>query len=386
MSSPSLTNKLKWNLPWMVRYPAERTRSFLGKTAFEKKHVIFTIADHFEPSWSNDGLLPLSQQKRVLDNYYELAQRTGDRLKDSNGVKFGHTFFYPAEQYDRGLMDTIAQMQAEGLGEVEIHLHHGVDEPDSPENLERQLLEFRDALAEDHKCLSRFDGEGDPKYAFVHGNLALANSAGGRNCGVDEEMKILADTGCYVDMTLASAPDRSQVPMINQIYECGNPLDEPVPHRSGRQLEVNGPAPELPIIFTGPLVLNWTRRVKGVPIPRLDDGALVYNQPMDLARLRRWLNANITVKGRSDWIFVKLYCHSFFENDFDATIGNEAVEFFSRVMDHGQESGNFDVHFASAREATNMVFAAIDGKVGNPHDFRDYKLLSIMNEGAIAGT
>ena len=38
-------------------------------------------------------------------------------------------------------------------------------------------------------------------YAFVHGNFALANSAGGRYCGVDEEMQILAETGCYADMT-----------------------------------------------------------------------------------------------------------------------------------------------------------------------------------------
>ena len=50
-------------------------------------------------------------------------------------------------------------MQAEGLGEVEIHLHHGVEKPDTAENLRKVLIEFRDCLAEEHKCLSRFDGE-----------------------------------------------------------------------------------------------------------------------------------------------------------------------------------------------------------------------------------
>ena len=46
-------------------------------------------------------------------------------------------------------------------------------------------------LSQRHGCLSRWDGKGEPRYAFVHGNWALANSAGGRFCGVDSEMQIL---------------------------------------------------------------------------------------------------------------------------------------------------------------------------------------------------
>lgn len=126
------------------------------------------------------------------------------------------------------MLDLIGEMQAEGLGETEVHLHHGVDAPDTAENLRRTLVDFRDTLAERHGMLSRVNGTGDPMYAFVHGNLALANSSGGRFCGVDNELEILRDTGCYADMTLPSAPERSQVPMINQIYECGLPLNEPV--------------------------------------------------------------------------------------------------------------------------------------------------------------
>jgi hypothetical protein len=75
-------------------------------------------------------------------------------------------------------------MQAEGLGETEIHLHHGVEKPDTAENLRKTLIDFRDRLAEEHHCLSRMDGAGDPMYAFVHGNNALGNSASGKFCGV----------------------------------------------------------------------------------------------------------------------------------------------------------------------------------------------------------
>jgi hypothetical protein len=378
--------KLKWNLPWLARYPFARAKSFLERNAFEKKHVIFTVANHFEPSWSANGLLDLDTQRRRLDDYCELARKTGEAVRDADGTKFRHTNFYPGEQYDFRILETLAAMQKEGLGETEIHLHHGVEKPDTAENLRKSLVGFRDCLAEEHKLLSRFAGDTQPKYAFVHGNLALANSCGGRFCGVDEEMQILNETGCYADMTLPSAPDESQVPMLNQIYECGLPLAEKAPHRRGRAVEVFGNQPQLPLIFTGPLVFNWTRRVKGFPVPRLDDGALVSNQPMDFARLNRWLSANVTVKGRSDWIFVKLYCHGFFDRDQAACIGEDAKKFFSDIIENGESSGNYKVYFASAREAFNMVSAAIDGKKGNPGEFRDYRLRTIMSEKAIKKT
>jgi len=374
----TLVTKLKWNLPWLVRYPFERLANRLQQNAFEKKHIIFTVANHFEPSWSANGLLGLDDQLRRLDEWHEMARRTGDALRDADGTKFRHTNFYPAEQYYPEILAKMAALQAEGLGETEIHLHHGVEQPDTAENLRKVLTEFRDCLAEEHRLLSRFDGTGEPKYAFVHGNLALANSCNDRCCGVDDEMQILFETGCYADMTLASAPDESQVPMLNKIYECGHPLTERAPHRRGRSLEAGRNHLQLPMIFTGPLVFNWTRAVKGIPVPRLEDGALVYNQPMDLARFNRWKNANITVKGRTDWVFVKLYCHGFFDYDQSACIGDDARAFFGKIIENGEKSGDYKVYFASAREAANMVFAAVDGQKGTPDEFRDYRLQTIM--------
>jgi hypothetical protein len=281
----------------------------------------------------------------------------------------------------------MAAMQAEGLGDVEIHLHHGLEKPDTAENLRKTLIEFRDILAEEHKCLSRFDGAGSPVYAFVHGNLALGNSAGGKLCGVDEELQILAETGCYADFTLPSAPDETQVPIINQIYEIGLPLHEKMAHRRGRRIGVslkNGIEPQLPLIFTGPLVFNWTRRVKGLPVPRIDDGVLAANQPLDLARFGRWMNANITVKGRSDWVFIKLYCHGFFDYDQSACIGEDSRRFFSEVIENGEKTSGYKVHFATAREVFNMATAAMNGAAGDPNDYRNYRLQAIMDENAAA--
>ncbi|MEP6741365.1 MAG: hypothetical protein ABJB61_02620 [bacterium] len=54
---------------------------------------------------------------------------------------------------------------------------------------------------------------------------------------------------------------------------------------------------------------------------------------------------------------------------------NEALEL-------GARTGDFKIHFASAREAFNMVMAALDGHGGEPGLYRDYRLRQIMKEGS----
>ena len=159
-----------------------------------------------------------------------------DRWRDHDGRPFAHTYFYPAEQYDEGLLDQLADHCHAGWGEVEVHLHHGIPQPDTADNTRHVLSEFRDQLALRHRCLSMEEGSDQPRYAFVHGNFALANSADGYGCGVDSEMKILAETGCYADFTLPTgAGHPAQTAKINSVYECALPLEQTAPSSEGNR-------------------------------------------------------------------------------------------------------------------------------------------------------
>ena len=380
VGSPGTFTKLAQSLPWLLRYPlwraAERVRRLTETSG--PQHLIFVVANHFEPGDDlRSVVLDLPTQQARLEDWCKQASAIGAAVRDHDGTPFRHTNFYPAEQYHRPLLERMAELQAAGLGEVEIHLHHGVDQPDTAENARRTLVNFRDLIAEEHKCLSRMSDDGPPMYAFVHGNWALANSARGSCCGVDSEMQILAETGCYADLTLPSAPDVSQVSRINAIYQCGHPLDERAPHRSGPSLRI-GDRPTLPLIFAGPLVFDWGRRKAGLPVPRIDNGALTGNYPLNLARLDRWRNAHIGVLGRPEWIFIKLYCHGFFPADQPAVIGHEMRRFLLEVLELAERTGQFKLHFATAREMFNMAMAAIEGREGEPGLYRDYKLRQIM--------
>ena len=339
-------------------------------------HLVIALADHFEPSivpGAPRAYASFAEQERRVEWWCSEYPKTVEAWRDADGRPLRHTYFYPAEQYGKALIDRLAEHCRAGWGEIEIHLHHGVEAADTAENTRRVLLEFRDALAE-HGCLSRWNGQGAPCYAFVHGNWALANSDAGRNCGVDDEMQILAETGCYADLTLPSAPHPTQVRKINALYECALPLDRRAPHRRGRDLRQGHTPRRFPLIIQGPLGLDFARRVWGWPVPCIDAGALTTLHPPTIHRLQLWRRSAITVKDRPDWIFIKLHCHGMDPRDEAAMLGSPMQRFLFELTAEANASSGYRVHFVTAREMVNIILAACDGRDGNPGDYREYRL------------
>ncbi len=339
-----------------------------------KVHLIVAIADHFEPSsipGDYAGYAPRDVQEKRLEAWCTQYPRNFESFRDSDGFPLTHTYFYPAEQYDRDLVEQLAGLCHAGWGEVEVHLHHGVTEAATAETTRNQILSFRDTLARKHGCLSYRDGDPTPRYVFVHGNFALANSAGGFGCGVDSEMQLLADTGCYADMTYpTSAFHPAQISKLNSLYECALPLGERAPQRRGRELKAGRPVSTLPIIVQGPWMLDFDRTSRN-GIGRIEDGALTKWNPPSLRRLELWKQAAITVAGRPDWVFIKLDTHGMDPTDTDTVLG-ERMQLFLQEFIAGATDRQEILHFVSAREMVNMLLAACDGRDGNPGEYRDY--------------
>jgi hypothetical protein len=339
-------------------------------------HLIVALADHFEPAIvPENGQLraPCAEQERRVEHWCAEYPRAVDSWRDHEGRPLVHTYFYPAEQYDRGLVDRLAAHCRRGWGEIEIHLHHGVDAPDTAENTLRHLTRFRDALVLHHGSLCFMDGSGQPRYAFVHGNFALANSAGGAACGVDVEMQILADTGCYADFTMpAAAFHPAQIAKVNSLYECGLPLSSQAPHRKGRALAV-GRAPRIfPLNVQGPLMIDFDRHARN-GLGRFENAALTGANPPDLRRLELWKKAAISVQHRPDWVFIKLHTHSMDSTQREAVMGAPMQRFLSEFVGGAQDRREV-IHFVTAREMVNIILAACDGREGNPGEYRDYRL------------
>jgi len=337
-------------------------------------HLVLAVADHFEPAIDirdGDARVPQGEQERRLAIWCGEYPRAVSAWRDHDGCPFVHTYFYPAEQYDRPLIERLAEHCQRGWGEIEIHLHHGTKKPDNAQNIRRVLEQFRDTLAYRHNCLS-FEEESDlPRYAFVHGNFALANSVTGRNCGVDSEMQVLAETGCYADMTLPTAPGHAaQTSKINALYECALPLTQRAPHRQGRDLVRGNPPRIMPLMIQGPLLPDFSDLPRRI---RIENGSITSANPLSIHRLQLWKRAAITVKGRPDWLFIKLHCHSMDPTQTEAVRGEAMKRFLQQLVEGANERREI-LHFVTAREMANIVLAACDGREGNPGHYRSYRL------------
>jgi hypothetical protein len=390
-SGISLRQKLSYAGRWLPGYFWQR---LWRKRPPNRVHLVLALADHFEPAIveativakDGAGRAPWAEQERRLERWCREYPKVFGEYRDADGRPFVHTYFYPAEQYDRSHVARLAEHCHAGWGEIEIHLHHGVGTPDTAENTRRQLVEFRDQLADEHGCLSYAGGSGQPRYAFVHGNFALANSNRGRGCGVDSEMQILAETGCYADMTLPTAPFHwAQTGKVNAIYECGLPLGERAPHRRGKNL-ARGRAEQsfpirFPVIVQGPLMLDFQAPGRRWGI---DNSALTGPNPASLRRLENWKRAAISVEGQPHWVFIKLHCHGMDPRHDVAMLGAPMQQFLRKMIDGAGARGE-TLHFVSAREMVNIMLAARDGREGNPGDYRDYLLKRERPSAANAG-
>ncbi len=339
----------------------------------ESVHVLLCIADHFEPKWGN---APANVAARRVDDWVEAYPRLFAGFRDSDGRPPQHSFFYPAEEYEPSYLESLAELCRSGFGEVEVHLHH---HNDTSANLRRTLTEFKETLSDRHGLLSRRRDSGDVAYGFIHGNWALDNShPDGRYCGVNDELDILRETGCYADFTMPSAPDRCQTRTINRIYHAKDDPQRPRSHDRGQEVG-SASAPEASLMMIqGPLFLDWSRR-KWAILPRLETGCLQGNQAPSTARLDNWLRARVQIRSRPDWYFVKLHTHGTQGPIRDVLLGDPTVQFHQALAERMASDPLFHVHYVTAREMYNLARAAETGFAGTVAEARDFELLPISS-------
>ncbi len=361
------------------------TAAVLARTLFQRRakvdgetHLLLAIADHFEPR--SGGVSREAARARVarwVDDY----PRRFSSVRDADGKPPRHTFFTPIEEYDAEHLDALAGLCRQGFGEVEVHLHHDGDTADS---LRVMLSEAVRTLADRHGLLARRRDNGAPAYAFVHGNWALNNArADGRWCGVNDEIRVLVETGCYADFTFPSAPSETQPPTVNQIYYAKSGHCRPRGHDHGQRVGEGEMPPGSLMLIPGPLGLDWGRRKWGI-LPRLENACVQASQPANAARVPLWLKAGVRVPSRPDWFFVKLHAHGATEYDASCLLGEPMQAFHRDLARLSVENPRFHIHYVTAREMYNLAKAAEAGWRGTVAEARDFALVSECGEPVAA--
>jgi hypothetical protein len=331
-------------------------------------HVLFCFVDHFEPMWRKADL---ATQRARVDRWCRDYRALASRHRDADGRPPQHGFFYPEEEYLPEHLEKIAALCADGFGEIEIHLHH---DNDTEENFRRSIARFCETLHERHGALSADPADGQLKFAFIHGNWCLDNSrADGRWCGINNELVLLRELGCYADFTLPSAPSDTQTSTINSIYYATDDPLRPKSHDRGTNVRVGGRAEGDLMIVQGPLGLNWKERRLGI-MPRIENADVRRGCPPTPARVDAWVRAGIHVEGRPEWVVVKVHTHGTQETDMDTLLGDAADAMHTYLETRYNDGRDYVLHYVTSREVYNIIKAAESGRSGNPHDYRDFVL------------
>jgi hypothetical protein len=272
---------------------------------------------------------------------------------DASGRKPCYSFFYPEEEYHRELLEPLAEMTRQGIGDVEVHIHHDRETADA---FVRKIREFCRRLRGDHGLLNDHDGK--MVFGFIHGNWALDNShPAGVDCGLTGEIALLRDLGCYADFTMPSLPSPTQGSIINQIYWCTGTPGRTKAFDRGVEATVNGGSQGDLLMITGPVGLRFAGRL----FPRVEMGEIAANDPPTEYRVRRWLSLAPRIDGD---IFVKLYTHGAREDNADALLGTPGhpggLERMFGWLHQVAAEQQLEVHWASAYQ----MFTAVEALTG----------------------
>jgi len=329
-----------WLLPWLQ----DRMRKAVRRS--KPKRVWVAITDHFEPL-GKDGSLEtaLGRVAQWRDKWPRIADIAP---RDASGQRPQYSFFYPQEEYRRELLDGIAEIVRLGVGDVEVHLHH---DNEQRESFIQKITEFCRRLTDDHGLLRQQDGR--TVFGFIHGNWALDNSRpDGKWCGLNGEIALLRDLGCYADFTMPSLPSATQGRVVNQIYWCTNNADNrPKSFDRGIEATVGGGRQGDLLMITGPLGLRFGGRL----LPRLETGEIAgYDLPTP-SRVRQWFDLAPTI---GDDLFLKLYTHGAPERNLEPLLDIGLSQLFRWLAEEADRRG-IEIHWVTAWQLYKAADALI---------------------------
>jgi hypothetical protein len=321
------------------------------KVPDREKHLIFIMVDHYEPGKGADGV---KRNNSWLKKFSKIA----DKHFDSHGNRFRYTWFYPYDHHNERILISLCKMAFDGYGEVELHWHHPPATNETfPAMLGEAILWFQQYGA---LVSSKFPYE--TNFAYVAGNWSLDDCD--RNSGVKNELETLFRNGCFADFTFSTIGTTCQPRKINSIYYAIDDSEKSKSYDDGDDVTVGKNKKMGLMIFQGPIAFDWKKA-------GLEYGAVEAFAIPNRRRINLWIHANIHVKGRPEWVFVKVHSHGC---QSSSVILNGYLDIMLTWLEEMCKEKKIWLHYMTAREAYNVVKAAEDGRKGNPEKYRDYKV------------
>lgn len=348
--------------PWIWSYSREQIFPAKDQPVTGPRHIMFTFADHFEP-----------HDQTAMERWMESYPKAASRHVDKDGRRPQHTwfwFFSESEEEEKfHFLKQLSELVFQGLGEVELHLHHFND------NEEAFIQKMKAMIQISQQTGAMVTAEEFPRtaFGFIHGLWSLDNSRGIGACGVNNELILLRRLGCYADFTHASW-GAMHPRIVNRLYYAVDDPNLPKSYDRGGAMRIGEPGVGDLLIFEGPSVVRFNSMR-----PSYDHGDVTHVDLPTPERVDSWIKTNIHVQGRPEWIFVKIFTHGAVEEDHEAVLGEWFDKMHSYLEKRYNDGRNYVLHYVTAREAYNIAKAAEAGESGNPNDYRDFLIRPYVN-------
>ncbi|MCK5097005.1 MAG: hypothetical protein KAR45_02825 [Desulfobacteraceae bacterium] len=344
---------------------------FLKQLSFKEKpdqnkpiHLFLCIVDHFEPFNGNVDYKTALERVKVWKRKYP---QFADQHRDIDGKPVQHTWFYPPH-LDHRLLPYLVELCQEGYGDIEMHLHHNHMKPfpDTSKTLKDKILKCID----DYGKFGIFrQSDGFSKFAFIHGDWSLDNSGGDHLCGINNELTILNECGCYADFTFPCL-NQSQPAMVNSIYYAFDDETKAKSYNRGLVVAAGKGEPENALLMIQGIIGIRFDKTKKIFIS-IENSDLDFNNLPTPERVDYWVANAISIKEKSNWKFIKLHTHGAPEERWPANFGcpaHQTIEYLETKYNNEK----YKLHYVTAREMYNLVKCAESGQDVDPSDHRDF--------------
>jgi hypothetical protein len=353
---------------WLPAYTARalRPRPAVTTTPVD---ILFCFVDHYEPGWNSADY---ATEVRRVEGWHSQYPVMASEFTDADGYHPRHTWFYPPHYYRREHLEKLVRLCIDRYGEIEMHLHHSRMEPfpDSSETLRQKILSCIETYSQFGVFETHVNGARARRYGFIHGDWALDGSRP-EFCGVNDELSILRETGCFADFTFPAYMVESQPKTPNTIFYATDDRLRPSSHRQGTPVRAGGAEQGDLLIVQGPLGFRWQSR-GGIPFPKVDDGEICAGNPPTADRVDHWVRTGIHVAGRPEWVIVKVFTHGAAEREHPVLLGDPIRRMHTHLRNAYNDGSRYRLHYVTARELYNVIKAAEAGHAGDPGKCRDF--------------
>lgn len=338
-------------------------------------HLLFAPCwNHWEPLWKGasdeqgDGAACAPRPRAIRSSRGVPARRR--RAPPAPLV------LLPGEQYRPAWLNTLADLARQGLGEVELHLHHAAT---TPRACAATSSSSRPTRSTGH--LSRDPDRAPALRLHPQATGPLANARKDERTGrVDEAIPLLFDTGCYADFTFPAAPDESQPNIVNQMYWPVGDLAKTARLRAGRARVGEVKRNRVLVIEA-----RSASRREGKDPNLIENSSISAREPgTDGNACGAGSRRTSTSRGGPTGCSSRCTPHGAPDAQGASLLAREgAASPRARPLQRRRGVG---VRYLSAREMFNVAVAAMEGREGDPNQYRDRPLGAASRRRLTAST